>query len=102
MSLIYGTGAGCGPARGFDPNSTVLAGMSTAQLQAALAAAQAAYVQLQTGAKVVSVGYAQGDGSRNVTYSQATVAGLTGFIEMLQRQLGMGGRGRRPMIPVFR
>ena len=85
----------------YNPNTSTLAGMTTAQLQAALASAQAALVQLQTGGKVVSVSYSQGDGSRSVSYTAANMAGLTQFIMQIQRQLGVPGVRRRALRPIF-
>ncbi|MBB2157210.1 phage head-tail adapter protein [Gluconacetobacter diazotrophicus] len=85
----------------YNPNTSILAGMTTAQLQQALGNAQAALVQLQTGAKVVSVSYAQGDGSRSVSYTAANAAGLTQFIMQLQQQLGIPGVRRRALRPIF-
>ncbi|QBL93134.1 hypothetical protein KSAC_08930 [Komagataeibacter saccharivorans] len=85
----------------YNPNTSTLAGMTTAQLQAALASAQAALVQLQTGGKVVSVSYAQGDGSRSVSYTQASLPNLTQFIMQIQQQLGVPGVRRRALRPIF-
>lgn len=78
------------------PTPGLLDGMSRPQLQAALAAAQAAYVKLMTGASVVQVAYAQGDGNRQATYRQAQVQELTFFIRQLQQALGVAGVRRRP------
>ncbi len=89
------------PALRYNPNTSALAGMTQPQLQQALANAQGALVQLQTGAKVVSVSYAQGDGSRSVTYSATNVAGLTQFIMQLQQQLGIPGVRRQALRPIF-
>jgi len=84
----------------YNPDTSVLAGMSQTQLQAALTNAQNALLQLQTGAKVVSLSYAQGDGSRSVTYSQASIPGLTALIMQIQRQLNPFSR-RRALRPIF-
>ncbi|NHN83656.1 phage head-tail adapter protein [Acetobacter musti] len=83
----------------YNPDTSILAGMTPDQLRAALASAQSALIQLQTGGKPVSVSYAQGDGSRSVTYTQASIAGLTALIMQLQRQLGIGRR--RALRPIF-
>lgn len=82
---------------GYNPATSIFAGMSTAQLQAALANAQAAYLQLSTGAKAVTLSYTQGDGSKSVTYQQASTGGLVQLIKQLQAQLGIVHRPRRPM-----
>ncbi|MCQ8240530.1 gpW family head-tail joining protein [Rhizosaccharibacter radicis] len=80
----------------------VLAGLSRATLQANLAAAQQAYNDLMTGAKVVTASYTQGDGSKSVTYTQTSMINLRSYIEELQRALGISNGGRRPMRPFFR
>jgi hypothetical protein len=86
----------------FDPNTSVLAGMSTVQLRAALTAAQQAYTDLVTGSKVASVSYAQGDGNKSVQYTPASLPNLTAFIKLLQAQLGIVTTPRRPVRFNFR
>lgn len=81
----------------FDPNSSLLAGMSRTQLLAALAAAQQAYLELGTGSKGVSFSYAQGDGTRSVTYQQTDIGQLMALIQLLQAQLGIVKRPRRTL-----
>ena len=81
----------------FNPAATALGGMSTVQLQAALTAAQAAYVDMMTGAKGVTFSYAQGDGAKTVSYTPTSIAQLTAFIQLLQMQIGVVCRGRRPI-----
>ena len=81
----------------FNPRTSIFAGMTQAQLQAALANAQQAYLDLSSGAKVVTAQYAQGDGSKSVTYTAASIANLTALIKELQAQLGIVHHGRRPM-----
>lgn len=80
----------------FDLSSSLLAGRSPAQLQTDLANAQQAYIDLTMGAKAVTLSYTQGDGSKNVTYTQTNLAQLAGLIQMLQQQLGIVVRARRP------
>jgi hypothetical protein len=82
---------------GYNPATSILAGMTTLQLQTALANAQAAYLQLQTGSKAVTLSYTQGDGSKSVTYQQASSGGLVMLIKQLQAQLGIVHRPRRPI-----
>lgn len=65
----------------------LLAGLPTAKLQAALAEAQQAYLDLSTGAKGVSYAYTQGDGSKAVTYTQTNLPQLDTLIRGLQFQL---------------
>jgi hypothetical protein len=79
----------------FDPSKTVFAGVSTAQLQANLAAAQQAYTDLLTGNKPVSLSYTQGDGAKTATYKPTNVADLTALIQLLQACLGINVRPRR-------
>ncbi|ELZ5051240.1 TPA: phage head-tail adapter protein [Enterobacter ludwigii] len=81
----------------FRPNNSVLAGMTDAQLKEALKAAQDAYVNLMTGQQGVSFSYAQGDGTRSVTYQQTSLPQLMAFIQLLQAQLGIVPRPRRPI-----
>lgn len=80
----------------FDPNSSLLAGdLTREQLRSALTLAQQAYLELSTGAKGVSFSYAQGDGTRSVTYQQTDIGTLMGLIQLLQAQLGIVKRPRR-------
>jgi hypothetical protein len=81
----------------FDPNSTILAGVSTATLQQWLADAQSAMAALMTGRREVTVSY---DG-KSVTYSNASRGDLVAWILQLQKQLGIGC-GRRAMRVYFR
>jgi hypothetical protein len=66
-------------------------------LERSLAEAQRCYVELSSGAKVVSAGYVQGDGSKNVTYTQASLPNVVMLIKELQAQLGIVRHARRPM-----
>ena len=79
----------------FNPNTSLLAGMSTLALKTALANAQQAYLDLSTGAKGVSYSYTQGDGARAVTYTQTNITQLELLIRTLQQQLGLIQRARR-------
>jgi len=87
--------------RSSQPSVGLLAGRPVAQLQVDLAAAQNAYVELSTGAKVVSASYAQGAGSRTVSYTPADMGALQNLIRSLQQQLGITPRARAPIRPVF-
>jgi hypothetical protein len=78
------------------PTQGVFAGMTQAQLQAALIAAQTALIQAQTGGLGVSFSYAQGDGNKSVTKKVTSVGEITALILQLQQALGMG-RARRPI-----
>ncbi|CRE61797.1 MULTISPECIES: gpW family head-tail joining protein [Yersinia] len=82
----------------FHANTSLLAGaMSRAQLQEALNRAQQAYIELSTGAKGVSFSYAQGDGTRSVTYQPTDIGQLMGLIQLLQAQLGIVKHPRRAL-----
>lgn len=80
---------------------SAFAGMPVEQLRAALASAQAALIDLQTGKAYSSLSYAQGDGSKSVSKRVTSVAEVTALIAQLQRALGIGGR-RRMIGFVFR
>ncbi|EPB0882551.1 TPA: gpW family head-tail joining protein [Yersinia enterocolitica] len=82
----------------FDPNSSLLAGdLTREQLRSALTLAQQAYLELSTGAKGVSFSYAQGDGTRTVSYQPTDIGQLTSLIQLLQAQLGVVSRPRRTL-----
>ncbi|QHB31871.1 phage head-tail adapter protein [Yersinia canariae] len=82
----------------FNANTSLLAGaMSRAQLEEALNRAQQAYIELSSGAKGVSFSYAQGDGTRSVTYQQTDIGTLMGLIQLLQAQLGVVKHPRRAL-----
>lgn len=80
---------------------SIFDGMTNAQLQAALVAAQQALIDLQTGNAIANLSYTQGDGSKSVTKRVTTVAEATQLILQLQRKLGIGC-GRRPIRFVLR
>ncbi|WP_066651764.1 MULTISPECIES: gpW family head-tail joining protein [Sphingomonas] len=70
---------------------SIFAGMSPDQLQAALTAAQAALIELQSGKAMASLSYTQGDGAKSVTRRVTTVAEATALIMQLQQALGLRG-----------
>lgn len=86
----------------YNASTSILAGMSTAALQTALANAQQAYLDLSTGAKGESYSYTQGDGAKSVTYTRANLPNLVLLIKELQAQLGLISRPRRPMRFIYR
>lgn len=94
--------AGLPAALPYNTSTSLLAGMPTAALQANLTAAQNAYIALCTGSKGESFSYTQGDGSKSVTYTRAELPALANLIQMLQSQLGIVCRARRPMRPAFK
>ena len=73
----------------FNPQTSVLAGMDTSVLQARLAQMQQDYLDLMSGAKVVSASYTQGEGGKSVTYDRTNIAQLTMAIRQMQAQLGI-------------
>lgn len=79
---------------GFDPNTSILAGVDTATLLQWLADAQAAYAQLATGTKEVTVIITGGGQHREVTYAKPSIGDLTQWIKLLQAQLGLVPGGR--------
>ncbi|MCW7550511.1 phage head-tail adapter protein [Photorhabdus luminescens] len=82
----------------FNRNTSLLAGaMTREQLKDALAKAQQAYIDLATGSRGVSFSYTQGDGTRSVSYQQSSLADLLALIQLLQAQLGIVSRPRRPI-----
>lgn len=80
----------------FNSSTSLLAGRTTQQLQADLAAAQQAYIDLSSGNKGMSYSYSQGDGSKGVTYTAASLPQLAALIRQLQQQLGIVQHARRP------
>lgn len=69
-------------------------GVSTDTLQAWLTQCQQALQDLTVGGKPESVSYAQGDGSKAVTYTRADISQLEQRIRNLGRALGLVGRRR--------
>lgn len=80
---------------GFDPNTSLLAGVDTATLQGWLADAQAALARFSTGAQEVTVIVTGGGQHREVTFAKTEMATLTQWIKTLQAQLGIITRPRR-------
>ncbi len=85
----------------FHQGSSTLAGVPREILQAWRSTALEVLAELQTGAKVVSATYAQADGSKSVTYSQANLGDLNNWIMLLNEALGVTRGVRRPMRPFF-
>ncbi|MDV0611476.1 gpW family head-tail joining protein [Klebsiella quasipneumoniae subsp. similipneumoniae] len=82
----------------FNRNTSLLAGsMTDEQLRDALQKAQQAYIDLTTGSRGVSFSYSQGDGTRSVSYQQSSLADLLALIQLLQAQLGIIARPRKPV-----
>ena len=82
----------------FNRNTSLLAGsMTDEKLRDALQKAQQAYIDLTTGSRGVSFSYSQGDGTRSVSYQQSSLADLLALIQLLQAQLGIVARPRKPV-----
>jgi hypothetical protein len=85
--------------------TSVFDGLDVFVLQSRLTALQMALLDLQAGAKVVTASYAQGDGSRSVTYTAANMADLTQAILTVQTQIdrltGVCINRRAPVRPLF-
>lgn len=82
----------------FNRNTSLLAGsMTDEQLRDALQKAQQAYIDLTTGSRGVSFSYSQGDGTRSVSYQQSSLDDLLALIQLLQAQLGIVARPRKPV-----
>ena len=82
----------------FNRNTSLLAGsMTDEQLRDALQKAQQAYIDLTTGSRGVSFSYSQGDGTRSVSYQQSSLADLLALIQLLQAQLWIVARPRKPV-----
>lgn len=85
--------------------TSILDGIDVGVLQTRLSAMQQAYMDLMSGGKVEVAAYAQGDGSRSVTYTRANIADLTQAILALQTQIdrltGQCINRRAPLRPFF-
>lgn len=87
--------------------TSILDGIDVDALRLRLSQMQQAYFDLTSGGKVQVASYAQADGSRTVTYTQANLADLTAAILSVQsaidRATGACVPNRRaPMRPIFR
>lgn len=74
-----------------------LAGLSTQTLQAYLAQAQTALINLMTGAQPVTVSYAQGNGERSTTRRLSTPAEARMLIGEIRAALGQAPARKRPL-----
>jgi len=88
---------------GPNPQHSIFAGMTTAQLQDALVNAQGALTQLVNGDKRASMSYTQGDSAKAATFSKAEQGQLSAMIRELQWMLGLVPTPRqRPIRFCFR
>lgn len=69
-------------------------GVPTETLQLWLTDCQQALQDLTIGGKPEAVSYAQGDGTKAVTYTRATISQLENRIRALARALGLAGPRR--------
>lgn len=76
------------------------AGVPIPTLQLWLLEAQTALQRLLMGGQAVTLSYAQGDGSRSVTYTAGTQVNLRMYIASLQVALGMPNP-RRSLRPLY-
>lgn len=83
--------------RRYDPSRSIFAGMDDSVLRARLTQMQNDLLDLQSGRKVQSAAYTQGDGSKTVSYTRATITDLTMAIRQLQTQLGIISSPRRAL-----
>jgi hypothetical protein len=87
----------------FNRADSIFAGMSNAQLQAALTSAQAGLVALTAGDKRASISYTQGESTKAATFTKAEMGNLSAMIRELQWMLGIVATPRqRPARFVFR
>jgi hypothetical protein len=88
--------------RGWNPRTSILAGVPRHYLQGELDACQKAWMEFNRGVKVVTASYAQADGNKSVTFNAATINNLEQQIRLLQLQLGIIHRApRRVLRPVY-
>jgi len=85
--------------------TSILDGIDVAVLQGRLASLQQAYFDLTVGGKLQAAAYAQSDGSKSVTYTQANLEHLTQAILLVQTQIdsltGQRINRRAPLRPYF-
>lgn len=84
---------------------SILDGVALATLQTRLTQMQQTYLDLMSGAKIATASYAQADGNRSVTYTQANIADLVQAIIGVQTQIdlltGIPCNRRPPVVPFF-
>lgn len=73
----------------FDPSTSLLAGMSDADLRSNLSALQAALLTLTAGGKPQVVEVTGGGQHRAVTYTKTDISALSYMIRLVQAQLGI-------------
>jgi hypothetical protein len=83
-----------------DQSRTVLAGIPLATLQLWQPRLQAALLNTALGQNPVSLSYAQGDGSKSITYNITSFAQARSLLDLVNRLLG-NPPSRRAMRPIF-
>ena len=73
----------------FDPNKSLLAGMTPAQLQTSLSSLQTAMIELAAGGKPQTVEMTGGGQHRAVTFNKADITQMQYLIRLIQAQLGI-------------
>jgi gpW len=85
----------------FNRQRTLLGNWSQDQLEAALLSAQNALILLQSGQRVVTASYGQGEGAQSITYTQVSRGSLEQWILYLQGMVDpVNFRHPRRAIPV--
>jgi hypothetical protein len=84
-----------------DPRSGPYAGMTLAQVQAAIVLAQTALMQLLTGGKPKTLSYSSGDGQKMVSYTIVNESQLRNHIREMQESIGMRHARRRAARVIF-
>lgn len=74
------------------PPRTLWSNLPRETLKQYLVNAQQAYNDVMTGSKPISVSYSQETGAKSVTYNQANINQLLGYILSLQKALGINRR----------
>lgn len=85
--------------------TSILDGIDVATLQARLTQMQTDYLDLMSGRKVEVAGYAQGDGTKSVTFTKANIGAMVQAIIGLQSQIdtltGQRVNRRAALAPFF-
>jgi len=100
--LIRGnSGSFLGGGRGYITPVWLL-GLSRDQLSELFQSLQKAMIELKSGAKVTNASYAQGDGSKSVTFAFTSQAQLINDMNEVARALGYPVQSRTPLRPYYR
>lgn len=86
----------------FRPGESPLAGIPNTILRKNLVELQTVLMEFAAGGRVVKASYTQGDGVKTVEFQQTNIAQIQGMIKLIQMQLGLIHRARRPINFVYR